>query len=73
MTLIETPTPSATSAALDFPDNKLLIDLCGPFDSNLNQVESHLGVQIVRRGNQIMVQGEAATEAARVLEGLYAR
>jgi len=60
---------------LEFPDNRLLIDLCGEYDRNLAQIEHKLGVQIVRRGNLLSVIGEveARTRAAEVLEGLYAR
>ncbi|MGC9371127.1 MAG: PhoH family protein, partial [Paracoccaceae bacterium] len=35
---------------LEFPDNRLLIDLCGEFDRNLAQIEHKLGVHILRRG-----------------------
>ncbi|MCL4188816.1 MAG: PhoH family protein [Rhodobacteraceae bacterium] len=60
---------------LEFPDNRLLIDLCGEFDRNLAQVEHATGVHILRRGNQLSVVGEAAAraQAAAVLGALYAR
>jgi len=60
---------------LEFPDNRLLIDLCGEFDRNLAQIEQGTGVHIHRRGNLLAVHGEAGArdEAARVLETLYAR
>ncbi|MBD3677507.1 MAG: PhoH family protein, partial [Rhodobacteraceae bacterium] len=60
---------------LEFPDNRLLIDLCGEFDRNLAQIEHKLGVQIVRRGNQLSVIGEGAArgQAAMVLQSLYAK
>lgn len=60
---------------LEFPDNRLLIDLCGEYDRNLAQIEHKLGVQIVRRGNLLSIMGEEASRqhAAHVLEGLYAR
>jgi phosphate starvation-inducible PhoH-like protein len=60
---------------LEFPDNRLLIDLCGEYDRNLAQIEHKLGVQIVRRGNLLSLIGEAEARerAAEVLEGLYAR
>ncbi len=58
---------------LDFPDNRILIDLCGEFDRNLTQIESHLGVQIVRRGNHLVVMGEAREKAGEVLSALYQR
>lgn len=58
---------------LEFPDNRLLIDLCGEFDRNLTQIEHKLSVQILRRGNQLAVigEGDARGQAAAVLEGLY--
>ena len=58
---------------LEFPDNRLLIELCGEFDRNLAQVEHKLSVQILRRGNQLAVIGEddARAQAAGVLEALY--
>ena len=67
-----TATPGGT---VEFPDNRLLIDLCGPYDANLAQIEKALGVQIMRRGNQVSVVGEhdARTDAIRVLHALYAR
>ncbi|MCK8465380.1 PhoH family protein [Aliiroseovarius sp. S1339] len=66
---------TAEETLLEFPDNRLLIDLCGEFDRNLTHLESHLGVQIVRRGNQLSVYGEtsARTKAAEVLQALYKR
>ncbi|WP_417524939.1 PhoH family protein [Marinovum sp.] len=60
---------------LEFPDNRLLIDLCGEFDANLAAIESRLSVQILRRGNHLAVLGEAEAraEAAAVLTSLYER
>ena len=58
---------------LEFPDNRLLIDLCGEFDRNLAHIEEKLSVQILRRGNQLAVIGDddARRLAIGVLEGLY--
>ena len=60
---------------LEFPDNRLLIELCGEFDRNLAQIEHQMGVHIVRRGNRLAVIGEAGAreQAAAVLRALYAR
>jgi phosphate starvation-inducible PhoH-like protein len=60
---------------LEFPDNFLLIDLCGEYDRNLTTIEDRLGVQILRRGNQLAVIGEADArqDAAQVLQALYSR
>ena len=54
---------------LEFPDNRLLIDLCGEFDRNLAQIEHQMGVHILRRGNRLAVIGEkgAREQAAAVL------
>ena len=61
--------------AVEFPDNRLLIDLCGEFDRNLAEIEQNLSVQIVRRGNQLVAVGEEqqAQEAIAVLQALYER
>jgi len=60
---------------LEFPDNRLLIDLCGEFDRNLAQVEHQMGVHVLRRGNRLSVIGDkgARDQAAAVLRALYAR
>jgi phosphate starvation-inducible PhoH-like protein len=73
-------TPPAASedvveTLLEFPDNRLLIGLCGEFDRNLAQIEHQMGVHILRRGNRLAVVGEKASReaVAGVLKGLYAR
>ena len=60
---------------LVFSNNKLLIDLCGAFDKNLAALEQKLSVQILRRGNQLVVHGhnEAIEETKAILIGLYQR
>ncbi len=60
---------------LEFPDNRLLIDLCGEFDRNLAQIEHQMGVHILRRGNRLAVIGDrgAREQAAAVIRSLYAR
>ena len=67
------PTDHVQETLLEFPDNRILIELCGEFDKNLAQIEAALGVQIPRRGNQLAVIGEedARNQAAEVLTGLY--
>ena len=69
------PSEAATESLLEFPDNFLLIDPCGEYDRNLTTIEDKLGVQILRRGNQLAVIGEAAArlEATQVLGALYSR
>ncbi|OIQ27644.1 MAG: phosphate starvation-inducible protein PhoH [Alphaproteobacteria bacterium MedPE-SWcel] len=67
-----TPAPEML---LEFPDNRLLIELCGEFDRNLAEIEQRLGVQIIRRGNQLIVHGETdlSQQAVELLETLYER
>lgn len=69
----ETSPDDVPETVIEFPDNRLLIDLCGEFDRNLAQIENELSVQILRRGNQLAVIGEddARTHAVQVLEALY--
>jgi len=72
------PTPPAdavTESLLEFPDNFLLIDLCGEYDRNLTTIEEALSVQILRRGNQLAVIGEERPrlDAMKVLQALYSR
>ncbi len=60
---------------LEFPDNRLLIDLCGEYDRNLAQIEHQMGVHVLRRGNRLSVIGDkgARDQAAAVLRSLYAK
>jgi len=69
------PADAATETLLEFPDNFLLIDLCGEYDRNLSTIEDRLGVQILRRGNQLVVIGEveARKDSVQVLQSLYNR
>lgn len=69
------PSAAAGETLLEFPDNRLLMDLCGPHDRHLARIEQALGVHVLRRGNQLSVVGpaEAQAEAAQILRGLYAR
>ena len=52
-----TSAPAADPIVLEFPDNRLLIDLCGAYDAHLAAIEKALEVQIIRRGNQLSVLG----------------
>ena len=76
-TALSTPTTTELhpEVLISFPDNRLLIDLCGEFDRNLAQIEAALGVQILRRGNELAVIGEtdAAARAEETLRAIYAR
>ncbi|MFK7943149.1 MAG: PhoH family protein [Paracoccaceae bacterium] len=67
--------PAATETVVEFPDNRLLIDLCGQYDRNLAQLEQALGVEIRRRGNQLTTYGpvEARGQTHAALVALYER
>ena len=70
---LETASQSQHEKLLEFPDNRLLIDLCGEYDRNLADIEQKVGVQIVRRGNQLSIMGEPdlREQAGEVLQALY--
>ena len=69
------PQDEAFQAQLEFPDNRLLIDLFGEFNRNLVQVEEALSVQVVHQGNRLTVFGDCADvgRAVEVLEALHRR
>ncbi|NSX55922.1 PhoH family protein [Parasulfitobacter algicola] len=79
MALSTTTSPVASDdiqeTLLEFPDNRILIDLCGEFDRNLAQIEHSLGLQILRRGNQLAIigNGDERGRAAAILQTLYQR
>lgn len=70
-----TETLSNQDLVVSFPDNRLLIDLCGAFDRNLAEIEQRMSVQISRRGNELAIMGEPddKTTAANLLHTLYQR
>ncbi|MCY4259804.1 MAG: PhoH family protein [Rhodobacteraceae bacterium] len=63
--------PGETLAVYD--DNLLLLALCGTHDENLDRIERTLGIQIVRRGNRIVLAGslERRLRAKAALDALY--
>ncbi len=67
--------PSGDGSSLEFPDNRLLVSLCGEYDRNLAQIEAETGVLITRRGNLLHVHGDgdATRSALRILGALYER
>ncbi len=67
--------PATRDLTLAPADNVRLIELCGPLDEHLRQIESRLGVEVRRRGNRFQILGapEAAQRAESVLQDLYAR
>jgi phosphate starvation-inducible PhoH-like protein len=56
-------------------DNVRLVELCGPLDEHLHQIEARLGVEVRRRGNRFQIIGipTAVARAEAVLQDLYAR
>ncbi len=60
---------------MEFPDNRLLIDLCGELDSNLAKIETATGAEITHVGNRLALKGDAHArkQAETVLRGIYAR
>lgn len=60
---------------IEFPDNRLLAKLCGEYDRNLTTIETELFVQIIRRGNQLVLIGdnESLASAVSILQSLYNR
>ena len=60
---------------IEFPNNRLLAKLCGEYDRNLTTIETELFIQIVRRGNQLVLLGddESLSSGVSILESLYNR
>ncbi len=56
-------------------DNIRLVELCGPLDQHLHQIEARLGVEVKRRGNRFQIIGMPAAIklAETVLQDLYTR
>ena len=67
--------PVTRDLSLAPADNVRLVELCGPLDSHLHQIETRLGVEVRRRGNRFQILGlpAAAQRAESVLKELYAR
>ncbi len=74
---MNTPPPAKPVEACDITlepaDNKRLVNLCGPFDEHLRQLERRLGVEINNRGHHFRVLGDEkpAHIAIDVLRQLY--
>ncbi len=60
-----------TKIAFEPVDNKKLVNLCGPFDENLRQIENALEVSVSRRGEHFIIEGERAEMARQVLKDFY--
>jgi len=68
-------TAAQNETRVEFPDNRLLAELCGEFDRNLTTIETAQSIQIVRRGNQLFLVGDggARVRAESILQSLYTR
>ncbi len=62
-----------TPSEVEFPDNSVLVELCGAGDINLQKLEDKLGIQISRRGNILSFSGDrkARANAANLLNKIY--
>ena len=67
------PDSKPFNKTIEFPDNRLMIDLCGQLDCNLSRVEHEMSVQILRFGNVLDVSGEKedCLLAVEALQSLY--
>ncbi|MEP6548418.1 MAG: PhoH family protein [Gammaproteobacteria bacterium] len=67
--------PTTRDVLLAPADNIRLVELCGPLDGHLHQIEARLGVEVRRRGNRFQIIGlpAAIKRAETVLLGLYTR
>ncbi len=67
--------PENTPLRVTFPDNRLLVDLCGEYDRNLAQIEQAFDVHLLRRGNELSIIGDEAAcrRAEETLRALYDR
>ena len=66
---------TSTTFALNPADNSRLAALCGELNSNIKQIEGHLDVKIVSKGNLFSINGiqAKAGKARDVLEALYSK
>ncbi len=59
---------------LEFPDNRLLVELCGDHDRHLARIEAQLQVALTPRGNRLAIEGPQGAQAVArsALTSLYA-
>jgi len=65
------PSPVQREFDLEPSDNARLAKVCGPLDENLRLLESRLGVEIRRRGNNFRVTGAQAQDAEDTVRELF--
>lgn len=63
----------STSFFLEPDDTSRLANLCGQFDSHLEQIADYFGIQIYNRGNQFTLEGSVklSQRATRLIQRLY--
>lgn len=68
-----TATQHSTSFTLEPEDALRLANLCGHFDSHLEQIADHYGLSIYNRGGKFTIEGnlKLAQRAARMIQRLY--
>ena len=66
--------PDGPATQVEFEDNNVLARVVGPHNQHLSEIERRLEVEIVHRGNRLVVQGPAHARAhgTQVLRELYA-
>ncbi|WGF90677.1 PhoH family protein [Marinivivus vitaminiproducens] len=62
-----------TSRHVVLDDNRLCAHVFGEHHRHLARIEQKLGVTMIARGNQVVIQGEEADAAGKVLHDLYDR
>src|SRR3546814_4765871 len=55
--LSKSATPAKLDLVLEPDDAQRLVNLCGPFDAHLRQIELRLGIEIRNRGNRFQLVG----------------
>ena len=69
-----TETSAIGETLIEFDDNRRLIVLCGTHDENLDRIERALDIQVMRRGNRIVLVGDASARqrGEQALNSIYA-
>ena len=64
---------SRNQSEIEFPDNNILVELCGPGDLYVSELENRLKIQISRRGNLLSLSGDQAHRlvAIKILDEIY--
>ena len=63
--------PRASTVTFALEDNRLLAEVCGPMDRNLDYIERKMNVSIGSRGSDIHINGNLAEDAQEVMRQLY--